>query len=153
MPAASEDESIAGRDLRHFRKVKTVCSEDDLSRTWFEVVDGIARTFCFFADGQRQLTGLHYAGDVFGPDDGFRTASAQTVIDPVCSRVTKPDPCNEAAFFRISGYYWHALRKLCRLERAQRPAAQGAAAEFAPRRDFLFRPWKHFPPEAFTRTL
>jgi CRP-like cAMP-binding protein len=117
MHTALEDELDVGRRLRHFRKDETIYCEGDSSRTWFEVVDGIARTCCFFADGQRQLTGFHYAGDVFGLENRSRTESAQAVTDLVCSRVSKPDPCDEAASFHISGY----RQALCKaLENARR---------------------------------
>jgi CRP/FNR family transcriptional regulator/CRP/FNR family nitrogen fixation transcriptional regulator len=81
---ALNNELALGRHLRRFRRGEAIYFEGDSAETWFEVTEGVARTCRFHADGHRQLTGFHYAGDVFGVGEQARLESAEAVTDVVC---------------------------------------------------------------------
>jgi CRP-like cAMP-binding protein len=87
---AFEDQLILGRHRRRFQKGETIYFEGDSADTWFEVAKGVARTCRYHSDGHRQLTGFHYAGDVFGLEEGLRLESAEAVTDMICWSIAKP---------------------------------------------------------------
>jgi CRP-like cAMP-binding protein len=104
MVTALEDELIVGQQLRYFQKDETIYCKGDPARAWFEVAEGVARTCRFYADGQRQLTGFHFAGDPFGLERQVRAESAQAVTNLVCSRISRPDPTGGGAAILGLGY-------------------------------------------------
>lgn len=67
--------------LLHYSKGDSIYFEGDRASAWFSVAKGVARTCRFYGDGHRQLTGFHYAGDVFGLERETHQDSAEAVTD------------------------------------------------------------------------
>ena len=119
MLTAFENDLILGLHLRRFRRGEPIYFEGDSAQTWFEVVEGVTRTCRFHADGHRQLTGFHYAGDVFGLDGNLRLESAEAVTDVVtrCASARTNEPGGEPSAVSAE-HYQKALTKA--LESANR---------------------------------
>jgi CRP/FNR family transcriptional regulator, nitrogen fixation regulation protein len=66
-----------------------VYHQGDPAYYWYEVVSGTVRSCRFLLDGRRQLTGFHFAGDVFGVDQGRCEATADAVCDTVLRRIPR----------------------------------------------------------------
>jgi CRP/FNR family transcriptional regulator, nitrogen fixation regulation protein len=66
-----------------------VYHQGDAAYFWYEVVSGTVRSCRFLLDGRRQLTGFHFAGDVFGVDQGRCEATADAVCDTVLRRIPR----------------------------------------------------------------
>ena len=60
---------------------------------WFEVMTGTLRTCRFYADGQRQVTGFHAAGDQVGIERDLYWASAEVVSESCTVRRFPLDAC------------------------------------------------------------
>lgn len=85
--------------------------EGDDAMHWYAVAEGIVRSCRFDADGNRQVIGLHFAGDVFGMDAGVRLDTAEAVIDAkVWCLPHEPDAEVTAAHFGKA--LWKALSRV-----------------------------------------
>jgi CRP/FNR family transcriptional regulator, nitrogen fixation regulation protein len=69
-----------------YRKNETIFHQGDPALHWFEVSEGVVRTCHFRIDGQRQLTGFFFAGDVFGTEGNQYLTTAQTVTSAKLTR-------------------------------------------------------------------
>jgi CRP/FNR family transcriptional regulator, nitrogen fixation regulation protein len=72
-PAEADQAPVA------FRKNEIIFHQGDMALYWFEVAEGVVRTCHFRVDGNRQLTGFFFPGDVFGIEGNQYLATAQTV--------------------------------------------------------------------------
>lgn len=81
-----------------YKKDSVIFREGDPAHHWFEVESGTVRTCHFDSQGNRQLTGFYYAGDVFGIDSGVYKETAEAVIDSriIIHRITEGE--SDAAF-------------------------------------------------------
>ncbi len=75
--------------LLKFRKGEIVYAQGDPASDWYEVVTGTVRTCYLYANGQRQLTGFYYPGDVFGIEAGTHGASAEAVTSATLRRIDR----------------------------------------------------------------
>jgi CRP-like cAMP-binding protein len=73
---ASDALSILG-----FPQGAVVFHQGDRADHWYVVRAGVLRTCRFRADGQRQLTGFFFAGDVIGFESGRYRATAEAVTE------------------------------------------------------------------------
>ena len=70
--------------VSHFSKDQVVYFQGDSVSSSYAVTAGVARTCRYRSDGQRQITGFYYPGDVFGIDGDFYLESAEAVSDLSC---------------------------------------------------------------------
>jgi CRP-like cAMP-binding protein len=75
--------------LLKFRKGEIVYAQGDPASDWYEVISGTVRTCYLYTNGQRQLTGFYYPGDVFGIEAGTHCASAEAVTSTTLRRIDR----------------------------------------------------------------
>jgi CRP/FNR family transcriptional regulator/CRP/FNR family nitrogen fixation transcriptional regulator len=87
-------------------KDRALYLEGDAAPCWYAVAEGVVRSCRIDSDGQRQITGFHFAGDVFGLDAEQRldTAEAVTEVSVWC---LPHEPGAEVA----EAHFGNALRK------------------------------------------
>ena len=78
--------------LVHYAPRESLYLEGDSAQHWFEIRSGVVRTCRFMADGQRQLTGFFFAGDVLGVEQGVRRTSAEAVGEVAVLRRDRRGP-------------------------------------------------------------
>ncbi len=123
----------------HLHRGDIVYHQGDPASYWYEVVSGTVRSCRFLLDGRRQLTGFHFAGDVFGVDQGRCEATADAVCETVLRRMPrnggdkKPDTPSEPHYlhraYRNAMQFIHLMGHRTAIERiaaflliiAQRP--------------------------------
>lgn len=72
---------LQGSRMR-FKRNEEIFGEGEAAEYVYRVVSGVVRTIRFCADGRRQILNFHFAGDVFGLEDGdTHTLSAEAVSD------------------------------------------------------------------------
>jgi CRP-like cAMP-binding protein len=80
--------SIGVHDTRniqalHFCRDDAIYFEGDFAPAWFAVSEGVVRTCRYKENGNRQILGFYYPGDVFGLEPTARRETAEAVTDAV----------------------------------------------------------------------
>jgi CRP/FNR family transcriptional regulator, nitrogen fixation regulation protein len=78
--------SDSGKDLRTLKRNEIVYQQGDTSSHWYEVVCGTVRACRLTVNGQRQLTGFYFAGDIFGLEPDHYGATAEALTDVIVRR-------------------------------------------------------------------
>jgi CRP-like cAMP-binding protein len=116
---------------KSFTRDQEIYGEGEAADFVYKVVSGAVRSMRLLADGRRQITGFHLAGDVFGVEIGVdRRASAEALTDAVvivARRATLTEIDQGARLWR------HALAELDRsrdhvLTLGRRSAAERVAS-------------------------
>ncbi len=63
-----------------------VFHQGETAEHWYEVISGTIRMCRFQVDGQRQLTGFFFSGDVFGYESGRHDGTAEAVTKAVLKK-------------------------------------------------------------------
>ncbi len=131
----------------HLHRGDIIYHQGDPAHYWYEVVSGTVRSCRFLLDGRRQLTGFHFAGDVFGVDQGRCEATADAVCATVLRRIARsgadkmPDPMSEPHYlhraYRNAMQFIHLMGHRTAIERiaaflliiAQRPGEGESGAD------------------------
>jgi CRP/FNR family nitrogen fixation transcriptional regulator len=66
-----------------------ICGEGEPVEFVYEVMTGAVRTVKILPDGRRQVCGFHFAGDIFGLEDGNVHALSAEAVGPATIRVIK----------------------------------------------------------------
>jgi len=74
------------RRSANYPKDSTIYSEGDTARGWFEILDGAVRTWRYFPNGNRQVTGFFFNGQLFGVEEEVYRATAEAITDVVVVR-------------------------------------------------------------------
>jgi CRP/FNR family transcriptional regulator, nitrogen fixation regulation protein len=74
------------KDMRCLCRGEVVYQQGDPSTLWYEVVSGTIRTYRLTVNGQRQLTGFYFAGDIFGLEPDYYGATAEALTDVIVRR-------------------------------------------------------------------
>lgn len=76
--------------LETFARGQTVCRDGDPATHVFKIVAGLVRVSKIFSDGSRVITGLFYAGEIFGlgPDEHY-LGDAEAVGDVKLRRLSR----------------------------------------------------------------
>jgi CRP/FNR family transcriptional regulator, nitrogen fixation regulation protein len=75
-----------GKTLRTFKRDEIVYQQGDPASHWYEVVSGTVRACRLTVNGQRQLTGFYFAGDIFGLEPDYYGATAEALTDVIVRR-------------------------------------------------------------------
>jgi CRP-like cAMP-binding protein len=70
-----------GAALTSYARGSAVFYQGDHAEHWYVVRDGVLRTCRFRSDGQRQLTGFYFAGDIIGFEADRYLATAEAVTE------------------------------------------------------------------------
>ena len=88
---------------RSFHPGQAIYSEGDGAEHLYKVISGAVRVFRMLADGRRQITAFHLAGDIFGIEpDGVRLTTAEAVgpATIVVARRGVADPEQDRRYWR-----------------------------------------------------
>jgi CRP/FNR family nitrogen fixation transcriptional regulator len=93
------------RPFINYPKDCVIYDQGAQAQAWFRILNGVVRTCRYFSNGNRQITGFFFQGQVFGVEDQVYRATAEAVTDVIVVRQERSrlaEPANDRRTLTIA---------------------------------------------------